>query len=61
LILALIAPSPAYMRWRYGLHSAWALPAYYLYRWWGIFKDAIQTVIRLRQAGDHRSYRTFPS
>jgi hypothetical protein len=61
LVLALIAPSPAYMRWRYGLRSAWALPAYYLYRWWGIFKDAIRTVIRLRQAGYHRSHRTFPS
>lgn len=61
LTLALIAPSPAYMRWRYGLHGSRALPAWYLYRWWGIFKDAVRTVIRLTQAGYHRSHRTFPS
>jgi len=61
LTLALIAPSPAYMRWRYGLQSSRALPAWYLYRWWGILKDAIRTVIRLMQAGDHRSHRIFPS
>jgi hypothetical protein len=49
LILALIVPGPAYMRWRYGLRSVWALPVYYLFRWWGILKDAIQTVIELMQ------------
>jgi hypothetical protein len=46
LILGLLAPSPAYMRWRYGLKTYRALPLWYLYRWWGIFKDAIYTVIR---------------
>jgi hypothetical protein len=49
LILALIAPTPAYMRWRYGLKASQALPAWYLYRWWGIFIDAMQTVIELMQ------------
>lgn len=44
LVLALIAPNPAYMRWRYGLKSYWALPAWYLYRWWGIFKDGGRTI-----------------
>jgi hypothetical protein len=47
LVLALVAPSPAYMRSRYQLKSVWALPAYYLYRWWGIFIDAVHTVILL--------------
>ncbi len=45
LVLALIAPSPAYMRWRYQLKSAWVLPAYYLFRWGVILKDAVRTVI----------------
>src|SRR3990172_2209006 len=49
LVLALIVPRPAYMRWRYGLRSAWALPAWYLFRWWGILKDAIRTVVLLIQ------------
>lgn len=44
LTLALLAPAPAYMRWRYGLKNNWALPAWYLYRWWGIFKDAVKTL-----------------
>lgn len=48
-IMALAIPSPAYMRWRYGLRSAWALPGYYLYRWWGILKDALSTVVHLIQ------------
>jgi hypothetical protein len=49
MLLALILPSPAYMRWRYQLRTFWALPFYYLYRWWGILKDAIPTVIVLMQ------------
>ena len=44
LTLALLMPTPAYMRWRYGLRSAWTLPGWYLYRWWGIFKDAVKTL-----------------
>jgi hypothetical protein len=47
LILALIIPSPAYMRWRYGLKSSWMLPVYYPFRWWGILKDAVSTVFLL--------------
>lgn len=49
MVLALIVPSPAYMRWRYGLKNYWILPAYYPYRWWGILKDGIQTLIALLQ------------
>jgi hypothetical protein len=45
LMLALIFPSPAYMRWRYALKTAWALPVYYPLRWWGILKDGIHTLI----------------
>jgi hypothetical protein len=43
LILALVVPSPAYMRWRYGVRSSWALPTFYLSRWWGILKDMVKT------------------
>ena len=49
LFLALFAPSPAYMRWRYGFKSPWMLPAFYLYRWWGIFKDALRTILSFFQ------------
>ncbi len=49
LILALAFPSPAYMRWRYGLDNAWALPLWYVVRWWGIFKDALRTLAALAQ------------
>ena len=47
LALALFAPSPAYMRWRYQLKTSWMLPAYYPIRWWGIFMDAVRTVTLL--------------
>ena len=65
LVLALIAPSPAYMRWRYQLKNAWALPAYYLYRWWGIFMDAVHTLIslfrRVRPVDDLHTTEGSPS
>ena len=47
LVLALLVPSPAYMRWRYRLESAWLLPLYYPYRWWGILKDAVRTLLSI--------------
>jgi len=47
LVLALLIPNPAYMRWRYGLESSWTLPFYYPLRWWGILKDAVRTVVAL--------------
>jgi hypothetical protein len=47
LVLALLFPSPSYMRWRYKLKSSWLLPIYYLFRWWGILKDAVRTVFFL--------------
>jgi hypothetical protein len=47
LLLALIVPSPAYMRWRYRLKTSWALPAWYLFRWWGILKNAGRTLLHL--------------
>lgn len=45
LVLALFAPAPAYMRWRYQLKSSWMLPVYYFIRWGGILKDAFYTLI----------------
>ena len=47
LVLALLIPSPTYMRWRYHLKSSWMLPVYYPFRWWGILKDAVRTVFSL--------------
>ncbi len=44
LVLALVAPSPSYMRWRYQLKSSWSLPAQYLMRWWGILTDGVRTL-----------------
>ena len=44
LILALAFPTPAYMRWRYQLKNSWLLPAWYLFRWGVILKDAARTV-----------------
>jgi hypothetical protein len=45
MALGLVFPSPAYMRWRYNLKSSWWVPAYYLYRWWGILRDTLYTVV----------------
>lgn len=47
LVLALLFPNPAYMRWRYQLKNSWALLGYYPFRWWGILKDAGCTLIEL--------------
>jgi hypothetical protein len=49
LILALVIPAPAYMRWRYGLNTYWTLPAWYIYRWWEILKDALRTMLLVAQ------------
>lgn len=46
-VLALLVPSPAYMRWRYKLKNSWFLPFFYPFRWWGIIKDALFTMIEL--------------
>ncbi len=45
LMLALMVPAPAYMRWRYQLKTSWMLPVYYLIRWGGILKDAFHTLL----------------
>jgi hypothetical protein len=47
LALALVAPSPAYMRWRYSLQPSRSLSAAYFLRWWGIVKDLIRTLLHL--------------
>jgi hypothetical protein len=51
LFLALLLPSPSYMRWRYQLKSLWLLPVYYPFRWWSILIDAVRTVLSLIQFG----------
>jgi hypothetical protein len=47
LFLALLIPSPAYMRWRYPARSPWLLPFWYLWRWWGILKDGLRSLVSL--------------
>ncbi len=44
LMWTLIFPDAAYMRWRYQFQTGWLLPAYYLIRWLGIFKDGVSTL-----------------
>jgi hypothetical protein len=44
LFVALVIPTPAYIRWRYKLKTNWALPGWYIHRWWRIFKDVMLTV-----------------
>ncbi len=43
-ILALVFPSPAYMRWRYRTARDWQLPLYYFYRWWDVGREALRTL-----------------
>ena len=47
LVLALLVPSPAYMRWRYHFQGNGPLPRYYLLRWRGIFTDMLRTLSAL--------------
>ena len=49
LFLALLVPSPAYMRWRYKFKTSWHLPWYYLLRWWGILMDGLRSLVSLIQ------------
>ena len=42
LVFALIFPSPAYMRWRYGLTNPLKIPFLYFFRWGEIIKDVIR-------------------
>jgi hypothetical protein len=46
-LLALIVPSPVYMRFRYRLKTSWAIPAYYVIRWWDILKDGFHSLVLL--------------
>jgi hypothetical protein len=49
LILALLFPGPAYMRWRYKFQTSWKFPLYYLFRWAGILRDGFYTALALIQ------------
>ncbi len=44
LILTLIFPSPAYMRYRYKPSPEWLWPLYYLYRWVDVLSDGSKMV-----------------
>jgi hypothetical protein len=49
LFIALLIPGPAYMRWRYSVKYSWALPFWYLHRWWGILQDGFRSLVSLAQ------------
>jgi hypothetical protein len=49
LFLALLVPSPGYMRWRYAIKNSWSMPAWYLVRWWGIIKDGLRSLLLMFQ------------
>lgn len=56
-ILAVVVPSPVYMRWRYPVKTLWELPFWYPIRWWGIVRDALKSLFLLvRHAGGRSSY-----
>jgi hypothetical protein len=55
-MMALIVPSPAYMRWRYQLRTSWAIPVYYGIRWWGILKDGFRSLISLFKKGSSKNF-----
>jgi hypothetical protein len=45
LMLALLIPAPAYIRWRYHPQPAWIWPFCYIYRWFDIARDGWKTII----------------
>ncbi len=44
LVLALVFPGPAYMRWRYRPKPIWIWPLLYFYRWFDIAGEAFRTI-----------------
>jgi len=42
LLLALLFPSPAYLRWRYRPRREWLWPFYYLLRWMDVLGEAVK-------------------
>jgi hypothetical protein len=47
LLIALVFPSPAYMRMRYQPRPAWIWPLYYIYRWVDIALDGLLTLLNI--------------
>jgi hypothetical protein len=45
--LALIFPTPAYLRWRYRPNPAWLWPLYYFHRWFRLVKVGLTLLGRL--------------
>lgn len=44
LLIALLMPSPAYIRWRYKPSPSWLWPFYYFYRWADIGMEVVKTI-----------------
>lgn len=58
VLLALVFPSVAYMRWRYKPEPAWIWPICYVYRWADILNDGVRTLKGLAiQHLNHRKRR----
>jgi hypothetical protein len=42
VLLAMLFPSPAHMRWRYRPHPSWLWPLYYPVKWAGMLRDGLR-------------------
>ena len=47
LVLANVAPSPAYVRWRYKPHPSWLWPLCYPYRWLDTLREGLSTLWKM--------------
>ncbi len=47
LVLANVAPSPAYVRWRYKPRPAWLWPLCYPYRWFDTLREGLSTLWKI--------------
>jgi hypothetical protein len=50
-LLALVVPSPSFMFDRYRIKTFWAIPVYYIIRWWDILKDGFCSLVSLSKNG----------
>jgi hypothetical protein len=44
LTLAMLFPSYAYLRWRYGITRPWQVLIYYPYRWVDVIMDGLKSM-----------------
>lgn len=47
LLIALVLPAPAYIRWRYQPKPGWLWPVFYIYRWIDIASDGVRSIIQI--------------